>query len=57
MGKIIRAQRKGKGSVFRSHNRTRKGAPKLRTLDFAEEMVILKVLLMKSFMIQVVVHH
>jgi len=42
MGKIIRAQRKGKGSVFRSHNKNRKGAPKLRSLDFAERNGFMK---------------
>ena len=36
MGKVIRSQRKGKGSVFKSHNTYRIGAAKLRTLDFAE---------------------
>mmetsp|Transcript_19409 Transcript_19409/g.65979 ORF Transcript_19409/g.65979 Transcript_19409/m.65979 type:complete len:263 (+) Transcript_19409:98-886(+) len=36
MGRVIRGQRKGKGSVFVSHTHHRKGAAKLRTLDFAE---------------------
>ena len=36
MGRVIRSQRKGAGSVFRSHTKHRKGAPKLRSLDFAE---------------------
>ena len=36
MGKVIRGQRKGKGSVFTAHTRCRKGSAKLRTLDFAE---------------------
>lgn len=36
MGRVIRAQRKGAGSVFRSHTKHRKGAPRLRALDFAE---------------------
>ena len=36
MGRVIRAQRKGRGSVFRSHTKHRKGAPRLRALDFAE---------------------
>jgi large subunit ribosomal protein L8e len=36
MGKIIRGQRKGKGSVFRSHTHHRIGAAKLRALDFGE---------------------
>jgi hypothetical protein len=42
MGRVIRAQRKGAGSVFRSHNKHRKGAPKLRSLDFAERHGYLK---------------
>lgn len=36
MGRVIRAQRKGAGSVFRSHTKRRKGAPKLRSLDYSE---------------------
>jgi len=36
MGRVIRGQRKGKGSVFKSHNTHRKGAAKHRALDFAE---------------------
>ena len=36
MGKVIRGQRKGKGSVFKAHTLHRVGAAKLRTLDFAE---------------------
>ena len=36
MGRVIRSQRKGAGSVFKSHNKHRKGAPKLRAIDFAE---------------------
>jgi len=36
MGRVIRSQRKGAGSVFRSHNKHRKGAAKLRAVDYAE---------------------
>jgi len=36
MGRVIRAQRKGAGSVFRAHTKHRKGAAKLRNLDYAE---------------------
>ena len=36
MGRVIRGQRKGKGSIFRAHTKHRKGAAKLRNLDFAE---------------------
>ena len=36
MGRVIRAQRKGAGSIFKSHNTHRKGAAKLRAIDAAE---------------------
>jgi ribosomal protein L2 len=36
MGRVIRTQRKGRGSVFKSHNTHRKGAAKHRVLDSAE---------------------
>jgi len=36
MGRPLRAQRKGTGGVFLSHNKTRKGAAKLRVNDYAE---------------------
>jgi large subunit ribosomal protein L8e len=42
MGRVIRGQRKGKGSVFRAHTMHRKGAAKLRALDFAERHGYLK---------------
>ncbi|KAJ8891719.1 hypothetical protein PR048_004248 [Dryococelus australis] len=42
MGRVIRAQRKGAGSVFRSHTKHRKGAPKLRSLDYAERRGYIK---------------
>ena len=35
-GRIIRGQRKGRGSIFKSHTKHRKGATGLRPLDFAE---------------------
>ncbi|PSK38380.1 60S ribosomal protein L2-A [Candidozyma pseudohaemuli] len=35
-GRVIRNQRKGAGSIFTAHTRLRKGAAKLRTLDYAE---------------------
>lgn len=35
-GKQIRGQRKGRGSVFKSHTKHRKGAVTHRALDFAE---------------------
>jgi len=37
MGRVIRAQRKGRGSVFRSHTKHRKGAAKFRCLDASEK--------------------
>ena len=40
MGRVIRAQRKGAGGIFKSHTKRRKGAAKLRTADFAERCVI-----------------
>jgi ribosomal protein L2 len=36
MGRRIRSQRKGQGSVFKSHNKHRKGPAKLRAADYAE---------------------
>ena len=36
MGRVIRAQRKGAGSVFKSHTKHRKGAPRLRPVDYSE---------------------
>ena len=36
MGRVIRGQRKGRGSIFRSHTKHRKGAAKLRAIDYAE---------------------
>merc|ERR1711912_71734 len=42
MGRVIRGQRKGRGSIFKSHNRTRKGAAKLRVLDYGERYGFVK---------------
>lgn len=36
MGRVIRSQRKGRGSVFKSHNTHRKGAARHRLMDNAE---------------------
>ena len=36
MGRVIRSQRKGAGSVFKSHTKNGKGAAALRAVDFAE---------------------
>lgn len=53
MGRVIRAQRKGAGSVFVSHTKKRKGAPKLRSLDYAERhgyiKGVVKVCVYKTF--------
>mmetsp|Transcript_19067 Transcript_19067/g.33927 ORF Transcript_19067/g.33927 Transcript_19067/m.33927 type:complete len:256 (+) Transcript_19067:46-813(+) len=42
MGRVIRAQRKGKSAIFKSHNTHRKGASKLRSLDYSERNGYLK---------------
>ncbi|VFQ73809.1 unnamed protein product [Cuscuta campestris] len=39
---VIRAQRKGAGSIFKSHTHHRKGAAKLRALDYGERNGYLK---------------
>jgi hypothetical protein len=44
MGRVIRAQRKGAGSVFVAHTKHRKGKPALRAVDFAERHGYIKVL-------------
>ena len=43
MGRVIRGQRKGRGSIFRSHTKHRKGPAKLRALDYAERHGYIKV--------------
>merc|ERR1712216_335741 len=42
MGRVIRTQRKGRGGIFTSHTRLRKGSAKLRNLDFAEKNGFIK---------------
>lgn len=37
MGRVIRAQRKGRGSIFVTHGTGRQGAAQLRPLDYAEK--------------------
>jgi len=37
MGRVLRTQRKGHGSIFRAHTHKRQGAAKLRSYDFAEK--------------------
>eukprot|EP00010_Vexillifera_abyssalis_P007454 CAMPEP_0201547060 /NCGR_PEP_ID=MMETSP0173_2-20130828/3460_1 /ASSEMBLY_ACC=CAM_ASM_000268 /TAXON_ID=218659 /ORGANISM="Vexillifera sp., Strain DIVA3 564/2" /LENGTH=256 /DNA_ID=CAMNT_0047955973 /DNA_START=41 /DNA_END=811 /DNA_ORIENTATION=+ len=36
MGRVIRSQRKGRGSVFTAHTKHRKGAAKHRAIDYSE---------------------
>lgn len=36
MGRRIRVQRKGPGGIFKAHNKHRKGAAKLRPVDYSE---------------------
>uniref|UniRef100_UPI00358DDD14 large ribosomal subunit protein uL2 n=1 Tax=Myxine glutinosa TaxID=7769 RepID=UPI00358DDD14 len=42
MGRVIRSQRKGRGSVFKAHTQHRKGAARLRALDYAERQGYIK---------------
>merc|ERR1712226_309708 len=42
MGRVIRTQRKGRGSIFTAHTSKRKGPCKLRKLDFAERHGFIK---------------
>lgn len=42
MGRVILAQRKGKSAIFRSRTFHRKGAAKLRALDYAERQGYLR---------------
>ena len=43
MGRVIRAQRKGAGSVFTANTKHRKGKPALRAVDYAERHGYIKV--------------
>lgn len=36
MGRVIRVQRKGRGGIFKAHNKHRKGPAKIRPIDYAE---------------------
>lgn len=53
MGRVIRAQRKGAGSVFVAHTKKRKGAAKLRPLDYAERHGYIKGVVKVSVCVQV----
>ena len=43
MGRVIRAQRKGAGSIFTANTKHRKGKPGLRAVDYAERHGYIKV--------------
>jgi len=47
MGRVIRGSRKGKSIIFNSHTRTRKGAVKLRPVDYSERNGYMKGLVKK----------
>lgn len=42
MGRVIRSQRKGAGSIFKSHVTHRKGTAKIRALDYSERQGYIK---------------
>merc|ERR1711881_658860 len=42
MGRVIQCQRKGAGSIFTSRSKGRKGAAKMRSLDYAEKQGFIK---------------
>lgn len=56
MGRVIRAQRKGAGSVFRSHTKHRKGAPKLRNLDYSEKYGYIKGVVKVIFLLEFIAY-
>ena len=45
MGRVIRAQRKGAGSVFTANTKHREGKPALRAVDYAERHGYIKVII------------
>lgn len=49
MGRVIRSQRKGCSSIFHAVTKNRKGAAKLRALDYAERYCILLLLFWNGF--------
>jgi large subunit ribosomal protein L8e len=51
MGRVIRGQRKGAGSIFTSHTKHRKGAARLRPVDYAERHGYIKGLVKESELI------
>ena len=48
MGRVIRAQRRGSGSIFVAHSRNKKGPAKFRTYDFSEKHGYLRGLVKES---------
>merc|ERR1712183_139329 len=56
-GRVIQCQRKGAGSIFTSRSKGRKGAAKLRSLDYAERQGFVRVSSKTSVTIQVEVPH
>lgn len=42
MGRVIRGQRKGAGSIFKSHNKHRKGKAAFRAVDYIERQGYIK---------------
>ena len=48
MGRVIRAQRKGAGSIFTANTKHRKGKPGLRAVDYAERHGYIKVNITRS---------
>ena len=47
MGRVIRAQRKGAGSIFVANTKHGKGKPGLRAVDYAERHGYIKVKLLE----------
>ena len=54
MGRVIRSQRKGPGSVFKAHTKNRKGAAALRPVDFAERHGYIKGVIRVSFFLWII---
>uniref|UniRef100_A0A8C1M0W2 Large ribosomal subunit protein uL2 n=1 Tax=Cyprinus carpio TaxID=7962 RepID=A0A8C1M0W2_CYPCA len=54
MGRVIRGQRKGAGSVFKAHVKHRKGAAKLRHIDFAERHGYIKGIVKVKFLLSLI---
>lgn len=55
MGRVIRSQRKGAGGIFKAHTKNRKGAAKLRAVDFAERHGFIKGVVKVSFVLNVLI--